>query len=200
MTTIRHEHDRRPDDLHLMYNRKLRLDIGAFSYFDGPLTIHWFEERTSIAIGRYCSFAEGAAIMAGGDHHMDRVSTYPLVFLTDLWPEFQDAEDDTVRIKGPVSVGHDVWVGNGALILPGVTVGHGSVIGARSVVSKDVEPYTVVAGNPARPIRTRLPPDDVAYLLDLAWWNWDHTRLRRHARHLFMGRVAELREALAGEG
>lgn len=105
-----------------------------------------------------------------------------------------------MRLKGPVSVGHDVWVGNGALILPGVTIGHGAVIGARSVVTKDVEPYSVVGGNPARVIRNRLPPEDAAFLLDLAWWNWDHTRLRRHARHLFMGRVAELREALAGEG
>ena len=76
----------------------------------------------------------------------------------------------------------------------------GAAIGARAVVTKDVTPYTVVAGNPARPIRTRLPPEDIEFLLGIAWWNWDLTQLRRHARLLFHGRVAELREALAKEG
>jgi acetyltransferase-like isoleucine patch superfamily enzyme len=121
-----------------------------------------------VTIGSFCSFGEQVRILAGGVHRVDWVSTFPFGDHFDLPGRFEDGHPAPVN---DTSIGHDVWVGREVLFMPGVTVGHGAVIGARAVVTHDVAPYSIVAGLPAREIRWRFQPDQVERLLALAWWD-----------------------------
>lgn len=149
-----------------------------------------------LTIGRFCQIAHGVRfITASANHAMDGITTYPFgVFdpatIADYRDSFAGLPDTTI--------GHDVWVGHGALILPGVTIGSGAIIGAGAVVARDVAPYTIVAGNPARPIRTRFAPADVATLLALAWWSWPPEAIRAALPALLSGDVAALSHAAPG--
>ena len=125
--------------------------------------------RGSVRIGSFCSIASGVEILTGGNHRTDWVSTFPLnvVFGTDAaWT------DGHPTSKGDVNIGNDVWIGFGAKILSGVTIGDGAVVGAASLVSRDVRPYAIVAGNPAREVRRRFSDEHVEELLRIQWWNW----------------------------
>jgi phosphonate metabolism protein (transferase hexapeptide repeat family) len=130
-------------------------------------------------VGKFCSFASDVRLNPP-NHPMHRVSQHHFTYRAGDY--FADAENDPSifawRQARPVRVGHDVWIGHGATLMPGVTVGTGAAIGAGSVVTKDVPPYAVVAGVPARLIRMRFPDDVVVRLLALAWWDWSHERLR----------------------
>ena len=120
-----------------------------------------------ISIGSFCSIGDGVLIFGAADHHLDRPSTFP--FRARLWaPEAGNGE---ARTRGPVNIGHDVWIGSRAIILSGVSIGHGAVIGAGAVVARDVQPYAIVVGNPARLVRHRFAPEIVAALLEIAWWD-----------------------------
>ncbi|HZC82302.1 MAG TPA: CatB-related O-acetyltransferase, partial [Nitrospiraceae bacterium] len=123
--------------------------IGDWTY--GRPDIIWGDEGATVRIGRFCSFASGVMILMGSEHCIDWVSTYPFNIL------FERAKGLPLpsRTKGDVVIGHDVWFGTDALILSGVTIGNGAVIGARSVVTRDVAPYSIVAGVPARHLRFR---------------------------------------------
>ena len=141
-------------------------------------------------IGRFCQIAHGVRfITASANHAMGGISTYPFaVFDPTTFDAFRDGFSglpDTV-------IGHDVWIGHGALILPGATIGHGAIVGAGAVVAGQVAPYTIVAGNPARRIRPRFPPDEVERLLALGWWDWPIDRIRQALPALGRGDVAAL--------
>ena len=144
-----------------------------------------------LEIGRFCQIAHGARfITASANHAMDGLTTFP-------FPVFDPAsiEDYRAGFAGlpDTVIGHDVWIGHGALVLPGVRVGSGAILGAGAVVTRDVDPYTIVAGNPARPLRPRFPPDTVALLLDLAWWDWPLDRIRAAVPALLAADPAALR-------
>jgi chloramphenicol O-acetyltransferase type B len=149
-----------------------RIQVGPHTY--GHPRILWNEAQKtqySLRIGDYCSIAEGVIIYVGaqGRHPIDFASSFPL---RALFPP-NDAPKKLSRLIDrnlDVAIGSDVWLGREALILAGVTVGHGAVVGTRAVVTKNVAPYTIVGGVPARPIGMRFPPHIVAALLDLAWW------------------------------
>lgn len=130
-------------------------------------------------VGKFCSFASGVRINPP-NHPMHRASQHHFTYRAGDY--FADAEhDETIfawRREQWVTVGHDVWIGHGATVMPRVTVGDGAAIGAGSVVTKDVAPYTIVAGVPARPIRRRFDEDVAERLVALAWWDWPHERLR----------------------
>ena len=98
-----------------------------------------------------------------------------------------------VMCKGDTVVGNDVWIGNGATIMQGITIGDGAIIGTNSLVSRDVEPYTVVGGNPAREIRKRFDPDTIAFLLQLKWWDWDMATLTEHLELIVDGDIEGLK-------
>lgn len=147
--------------------------IGRGSY--GDLEVVSFGERTSLTIGRYCSFAHGAKVMLGGEHRSDWVTTYPFSAVDQRFAGIEGHP----KSKGDVRIGNDVWVAREALILSGVTIGDGAVIGARAVVSRDVAPYTIVAGNPAVEIRPRFPAEIVERLKRIAWWDWSEDRVER---------------------
>ena len=146
-------------------------NAGRHSYGD-PL-LHGWGEGAKLRIGAFCSFASGVQIFLGGEHRTDWVSTYPF---NVMWPDAAQFSGHPAT-KGDVSIGNDVWVGAEAVILSGVTVGDGAVIGARALVTKDVAPYAVVAGNPARQVRRRFTDAQVTRLLAVAWWHWSDERI-----------------------
>jgi len=153
--------------------RMSETDFGDYSYVmqDG---IIWCAE-----IGKFANIAAAVRINAT-NHPTWRATLHHFTYrANDYWP---DAEPDEAffdwRREGRVRIGHDVWIGHGATILPGVTVGDGAVIGAGAVVSRDVAPYQIVGGIPAKPIRARFPEDIARRMQRLAWWDWDHDRLR----------------------
>lgn len=126
-----------------------------------------------IAIGAFCSIGPDVMIFGQADHPVHLASTFPFRSLM-LRPE--DGLQDAVT-RGGVTIGNDVWIGARAIILSGVTIGHGAVIGAGAVVSRDVPPYGIAVGNPARVVRHRFPAEVVARLLAVAWWDWPDARI-----------------------
>jgi chloramphenicol O-acetyltransferase type B len=150
------------------------------------------EAADKLIIGSFCSIGSGAAfIMAGNQGHRNEwISTFPF-FHYPYEPRFQNAADGYLP-AGDTIVGHDVWIGSEAIIMPGVEVGHGAVIGTRALVTRDVEPYEIVGGNPARTIRRRFPDQQIAMLLEMAWWDWSEEQLRTAMPLLTSGDVAGL--------
>lgn len=158
--------------------------IGRGTYGVNRNTIQGLSPDAPVSVGNFCSFGPDALIFSKADHRLDLPSTYPLRTKI-LHPERGNQDACT---KGGVSIGHDVWVGARALILSGVTIGNGAVIAAGAVVVKDVEPYAVVAGNPAQTIKFRFAEAEIAALQNIAWWNWPDERIRA-AEELFYADV-----------
>jgi virginiamycin A acetyltransferase len=180
-----------------------QIEVGDYSYyhdFDDPTAFETRNvrylfpfENDRLVIGRFCAIAHGATfIMNGGNHPTDGLSTYPFGIFGGGWAA---AMPETWPTKGDLVVGHDVWIGYNATLMAGVTVGHGAIVGAQSVVTADVPPYAVVAGNPARVIRHRQPPEAAARLLALAWWDWPIERITAHIRTIAAGDVDTLEAA-----
>lgn len=129
-------------------------------------------------IGAFCSIASNVTIGLAGRHPLHYVSTSP-VFLSHRDSVRTKYARHVFDVEGRTRIGNDVWIGQGAYIAHGVSIGDGAVVGMASVVTKDVEPYAIVVGNPARTIRSRFDPDVVEGLLQLRWWDWDDARLER---------------------
>ena len=159
-------------------------EVGDHTY--GNPTVRWWGEKARLRIGPYCSIADGVTIFLGGNHRTDWVSTYPFSHIPqDPWGAL--AIQGHPATRGDVAIGADVWIGDGAAILSGVTIGHGAVIGARAVVGRDIPPYAIVAGNPARILRHRFPPETVAALLEVAWWERSEAEIRALVPYLLSG-------------
>lgn len=141
-------------------------EIGEWSY--GDPRVPRGDDGTTLRVGRFCSIATGVTILTGCDHCLDWVSAYPfqLVFGYERGLPYPS------RSKGDVVIGHDVWIGTDAMILSGVSVGNGAVVAARSVVTRDVPPYAVVAGSPARIVKFRFDQPTIEALQEIAWWSW----------------------------
>lgn len=161
--------------------------VGRYSYYSGYYHGHPFEQCAryllpdrddvdKLIIGSFCSIGSGVSfIMAGNQgHRMEWVSSFPFHYTDD---DYAKHAVDGFQNAGNTEIGHDVWIGAEAMIMPGVKIGHGALIGARSVVTKDVPPYTIVAGNPAKPIRKRFSEEKINSLLEMEWWNWSEEQL-----------------------
>lgn len=165
------------------------IQVGDFTYYSGYYHAKHFEdycvrylssdEETAdkLIIGKFCSIASGVVFLMGGNqgHRYDWVSSYPFYF-----SELNENAKNPKVPAGDTVVGNDVWIGTEAVIMPGVKIGHGSVIGARSVVTKDVEPYTIIGGNPAKPIKKRFTEEQINMLLEIKWWNWPINEIKEN--------------------
>lgn len=152
----------------------LEVGMGDYSYVVNDAQI------TYTTIGKFCSIAAMTRINPG-NHPMHRATQAHFTYRTSAYfpGESDDAEFFAWRRQHHVHIGHDVWIGHGAVVLPGRNIGTGAVVAAGAIVTKDVPAYTIVAGNPARPIKRRFPEAVADRLADLAWWDWDHEMLRR---------------------
>ncbi|MFZ3452664.1 CatB-related O-acetyltransferase [Arthrobacter sp. 7Tela_A1] len=163
---------------------KFGWEIGDHTY--GRPTV--FERTARLRIGKFCSIAAGVEI-ALGNHRTDSVSSYPFGTLGKWWPSATGISDHSSR--GDVVIGNDVWIGASSFISSGVTVGHGAVIGAHAVVTKDVAPYSVVGGNPAKVIKYRFDPEVIEQLLEISWWDWTDEIIDAHLPLMLRGSVTD---------
>lgn len=165
------------------------IHVGDYTYFDdrrnGP---EKFEEynvlynydfsKVKLVIGKFCAIAAETRFIMTGDHKLDAISTYPFPIFQQGWENAFNLVD--LRVKGDIVVGNDVWFGYDALIMNGVKIGHGAIIAARAVVVKDVPPYSIVAGNPAKVVKMRFDDATIDRLLHIAWWDWEIEKISRH--------------------
>lgn len=179
------------------------IEVGEHSYYDDPDDPTAFETRNvlyhygpeRLVIGKFCAIGTGVRfLMNGANHRMDGPSTFPFPLMGGSWADHFDLLGDLPN-RGDTVVGNDVWLGNGATVMPGVRIGHGAIIASGSVVTSDVPDYGIVGGNPARLVRTRHSEEDVRRLLAVAWWDWPAEHLTRHVRTLMSGTIAELEAA-----
>ncbi|WP_172255218.1 CatB-related O-acetyltransferase [Saccharibacillus deserti] len=180
------------------------IEVGEYTYYSGYYHEKHFEEicvrylspeewvTDKLIIGRFCSIGSGASFILCGNqgHRSDWASTYPFYYTPDL----NEGAADGFLPKGDTWVGSDVWIGTEAMIMPGVKIGHGAVIASRAVVTKDVEPYTIVGGNPAVPIRRRFDESDIKKLLETRWWELDIEAVKPLIPLLTSSKIGELCE------
>lgn len=174
----------KPEPLVWFMNRNKRYSaysIGDYTY-GFPEIIKW-DNKTNLIIGKYCSIAGNVQILLGGNHRTDWVSTYPFGNFNDFKDSGADIEGHPAT-KGDVVIGNDVWLGHGVTILSGVKIGDGACIGALSVVTSNIPPYCVAAGNPIKIIRYRFDNETIDQLLQLKWWDWDHDRIKQNIHFL----------------
>jgi len=178
--------------------------IGDYTYYDDPDDSENFERNVlyhypfigdKLVIGRFCALAQGVKfIMNGANHKLSGFSTYPFSIFGNGW-ETVMPQPEELPFRGDTVVGSDVWIGYESLIMPGVHIGHGAIVAAKSVVVTDVKPYTVVGGNPAKPIKERFAPEIVQELLQIAWWDWGIEKVTRNLQKIVSADIQALRSA-----
>ncbi|WP_277624192.1 Vat family streptogramin A O-acetyltransferase [Undibacterium sp. TS12] len=176
--------------------------IGDYTYYDDPEDAENFERNVlyhfpfigdKLIIGKFCAIARGAKfIMNGANHSMSGISTYPFQIFGNGWEKIP-MDFDTLPYKGDTVIGNDVWIGYEALIMPGVNIGNGAIISSRAVVTSDVPPYTIVGGNPAKPLRKRFTDDIIETLEQIAWWDWPVEKISQHIGVIIAGDVGALK-------
>jgi virginiamycin A acetyltransferase len=185
--------------------------VGDYSYYDDPIDPEGFERNvlynygsdslrdgfaSRLIIGKFCAIATNVKfIMNGANHKLDGISTYPFPVFGQGW---EKAIDKVMNLpsRGDTIVGNDVWIGYEAVIMPGVKIGDGAVIAAKSVVTKDVAPYTIVGGNPAGLIKQRFSDAEVAQLLEIRWWDWDIEAITHNIDKIMDSDIQALHDAL----
>lgn len=177
------------------------IEIGDFTYYDDPDGIEHFEKNVlyhfpfigdRLIIGKFCAIARGVKfIMNGANHQMNGISTFPFFIFGNGWESARPA-DGELPYKGNTVIGNDVWIGYDAMVMPGVTIGDGAIIAARSVVTADVPPYAIVGGNPAQLVRQRFDAEDVRRLLAIAWWDRPVTWISQHLDQIRGGDIDAL--------
>lgn len=175
--------------------------IGDYTYYDDPEDSEDFERNVlyhfpfigdQLIIGKFCALARGVTfIMNGANHKLDGFSTYPFQIFGNGW-EKVSPQAEALLYKGNTVIGNDVWIGYEAVIMPGVQVGDGAIIAAKSVVVSDVPPYTIYGGNPAKCIRQRFEEEVIRALLVIAWWNWDMGKITRNLEKIVSADIEAL--------
>lgn len=165
------------------------IHIGEYTYFDdvrnGPeffeqynVLYNYDSSKVKLVIGKFCAIAAETRFIMTGDHKLDAISTFPFPIFQQGWEQLYPISE--LPVKGDIIVGNDVWFGYDSLIKNGVTIGDGAIIAARAVVVKDVPPYAVVAGNPAKVVKLRFDESVISRLLKIAWWNWRIEKINEH--------------------
>lgn len=160
---------------------------------------HYPANHDKLIIGKYTSIAHGAKfLMNGGNHTLRSFTTYPFPVMADDWGldmKVEEAWDN----HGDIVIGNDVWIGYEAAVYAGVTIGDGAIIATRSLVTKDVPPYTIVGGAPARVIRKRFNDEAIGLLLQLKWWDWEVAKVKENVTALMSGDIRVLKKLAGGE-
>jgi acetyltransferase-like isoleucine patch superfamily enzyme len=173
----------RDERVELIADRYPQYEVGRGSY--GDLEVLWQNTASVLRMGHFCSVAKGVQVFLAGEHRPDWVTTYPFKAVCDGYQDLPGYP----HTKGDVVIGNDVWICDGAIILSGVTIGDGAVIGARTVVARDVPPYAIVGGNPAKITRMRFEATVVERLQKLAWWDWSDEEIMAAMPHLLGGDI-----------
>ena len=179
------------------------IEVGDYSYYDDPKGVEQFERNVlyhfdfvgdRLVIGRFCSIAaETRFIMNGGNHATTWFSTYPFPVFGGGWEE---AAPKSWPYRGDTVIGHDVWISYGATIMPGVQIGNGAIVATNAVVTKDVEPFAIVGGNPAGLIRYRFDKKTQHALAEIKWWNWDADKITRNVQAICSNDLDALQAAV----
>lgn len=169
------------------------ISVGDYTYYDDPEGVERFEDNVlyhfpfvgdQLIIRKFCAIAKDVKfIMNGANHKLSGFSTYPFQIFGNGWERVMPDMAD-LPYKGDTIIGHDVWIGREATIMPGVRIGHGTIIGAKSVVTQDVADYHIVGGNPAELIKPRFNQETIAALLNIAWWNWPVEKITANLEHI----------------
>lgn len=151
-----------------------------------------------LIIGSFCSIGSGASFSMAGNqgHRHDWASSFPFFYMQEE-PGFSGAFDAFQR-AGDTVIGNDVWIGLEAMIMPGIKIGDGAVIGSRSLLTKDVEPYAIIGGDPAQQIKKRFPDDEISLLLEMQWWNWPLDKIKQAMPLLCSSRISDLHKYWRG--
>ena len=175
--------------------------VGDYTYYDDPVDSENFERNIlyhypfigdKLIIGKFCAIARDVKfIMNGGNHNMDGLTTYPFEIFPGDWCQQVRGRIEYPN-KGDTVVGNDVWIGYDSLVMPGVNIGDGAIIASRSVVTHDVEPYSIVGGNPAKEIKKRFDDTTRQRLLELQWWSWDIKKISENLQYLVSGDLFQL--------
>lgn len=176
--------------------------VGDYTYYDDPVNPEEFEKNVlynygndRLIIGKFCAIATHVKfIMNGANHKIDGISTYPFPIFGHGW---EKAMNDLMNLpsRGDTIIGNDVWIGYDSLIMPGVKIGDGAIIAARSVVVKDIPAYTIAGGNPAQPIKQRFSDAQIDILLSISWWDWDIEKITRNIDVIMNGDIEKLKNA-----
>ena len=179
--------------------------VGDYTYYDDPAGVEKFEANVpyhfdfvgdKLIIGKFCAVATGVKfIMNGGNHNIQDFPSYPFAIFSGDWRERLPA-DYAFPSRGDTVVGNDVWLGYDSLIMPGVKIGDGAIVASRSVVTKDVPPYHIVGGNPARVLRARFDAATIQALLEIRWWDWDAAKITRNLAAICGTDIARLRSCV----
>ena len=154
---------------------------------------HYPINREQLRIGKYCSIACGAKFMfSSGNHAMKSLANYPFPVFFEEWGLERKNICAAWDNHGDIEIGNDVWLGFDSIVMQGVSIGDGAIIGARALVTKDVPPYTIVGGIPAKPIRKRFPDDVIEKLLRIKWWNWETAQVKEALPHIMSGDVDKM--------
>jgi virginiamycin A acetyltransferase len=176
--------------------------IGDYTYYDDPDDSENFDRNVlyhfpfvgdRLIIGKFCALARGITfIMNGANHKLDGFSTYPFQIFGNGW-ENVTTQAGELPYKGDTVIGNDVWIGYEAVVMPGIQIGDGAIVAAKSVVVGNVLPYTIVGGNPAKPIRQRFEDDVIQSLIEVAWWNWDIAKITRNLKAIVAADIENLK-------
>lgn len=174
-----------------MYNDFVNDPIG---FEKNNVLYHYPINHDRLIIGRFCSIGCGAKFLFNSANHtVSSLSTYPFPLFFEEWELEKKNVTDSWDNKGDIIIGNDVWIGYEAVIMAGVTIGDGAIIGARAVVTKDVSPYTIVGGIPAKSIRKRYSEETIDLLTELKWWDWPEERIAKNIKAIQNGRLDQLK-------
>lgn len=174
--------------------------VGDYSYYDArrresfedQVLYHYEFFGDRLVIGKFCALAPGVKfIMNGANHRMDGFSDYPFNIFGNGWEKHTPTLDQ-LPFKGDTIIGNDVWIGMDTIIMPGINIGDGSIVAAKSVITKDVEPYTIVGGNPAQKIKERFPEQIINKLLEIKWWDLTIDVISAHIDVIVNGDIEKL--------
>ena len=171
-------------------------DIDGAENFESHVTHHYDFIGDKLIIGKFCAIAKGIEfIMSGANHRIDSITTYPFNIMGNGWEKSAPSLSD-LKLKGDTIIGNDVWIGQNVTILPAVHIGDGAIIGANSVVAKNIPPYSVAVGNPCEVKRKRFDEDLIEYLLKIKWWNWNAEKIFKNMEALCSGDLSKIKNII----